>query len=206
MLNLTEMNCARWEGPFSGDSAAGVDHAASSHAELKIRRLTLDKASELLDLLQRSLEPAEKETTRQTAKARRLVALSIQLDDPCSTILAASMQGRLVGGISVGALHGLDPAEGIGEIRDLVVDEGFRRRGIGQMLLQTALEASRGLGFKRIYLEISANMTSAQRLFKRFGFRPVKTEARVMRNDAEQPCYYLLEDAENLLKAVKSLR
>ncbi len=183
-----------------------VEEDQDLEQHFKIKRLSFDKAAEFADLLWRSLKQTEKDETRQTARSRRLLKLNMQLEDPNSSIFIATWDKELIGGVGIGPLHGLDPSEGIGEIRDLVVDEHFRRRGLGQELLKAALIASKENKFKQIYLEISQNMTSAQRLFESFGFRAVESKSQPlgMPVSEEAPCYYLLENADKLLKALET--
>ena len=67
--------------------------------------------------------------------------------------------------IGLGTLHGLPSSEGIGEIRDLIVDPAYRRKGYAASLLKACLVQARKESFKRIYLETTQNMTKAQKLF-----------------------------------------
>lgn len=101
-----------------------------------------------------------------------------------------------IGAAGIGSLHGLSPSEGLGEVRDLVLEENYRGRGLGARLLKRCVEEAKALGYKRLYLETTPQMEKAQKLFIRFGFRPV-TQAILDSSPKvieTMPCYFLLED------------
>lgn len=104
-------------------------------------------------------------------------------------------EGLCVGGVGVGPLQGLPPDEGVGEIRDLVLEEPYRGRGIGTRLLKRALEEARKFGYRRLYLETTPQMHNARQLFLRFGFRPVTGGGSGKADQIDRlPCYFVLED------------
>ncbi len=96
----------------------------------------------------------------------------------------------VVGCAGLGALHGLPVSEGVGEIRDLVVDERFRGQGFGKELLLKCVREAKNLGYKCLYLETSSAMVHAQKLFIRTGFRPIASKNT---NNQDLPCYFLME-------------
>ena len=101
-----------------------------------------------------------------------------------------------IGAAGIGSLHGLPPSEGAGELRDLVLDENYRGRGIGARLIKRCIEEAKALGYQRLYLETTPQMEKAQKLFIRFGFRPVtqaSSEPVPLRESHTIPCYYILE-------------
>jgi putative acetyltransferase len=105
-----------------------------------------------------------------------------------------SLQDAPIGCVGLGPLHGLPSSEGVGEIRDLIVEEPYRGRGLGSKLLHLCINDAKQLGYKQLYLETTQNMTSAQRLFVRTGFRPVTGQAwQTPANPEEMPCYFLME-------------
>lgn len=61
-------------------------------------------------------------------------------------------------------------AEGLVEILKFAVDEPARGRGVGSLLLSTALDWARAHGAVRVALESSTKLTAALRLYERFGF------------------------------------
>lgn len=100
---------------------------------------------------------------------------------------------RVVGGAGLGPLHGLSPSEGVGEIRDLVVRPEWRGHGIGARLLKRCIDEAKRLGYQRLYLETTPHMEQAQKLFIRYGFRPVTTGSSKVGSSETMPCYYILE-------------
>jgi N-acetylglutamate synthase-like GNAT family acetyltransferase len=104
--------------------------------------------------------------------------------------------GTIIGGAGIGSLHGLPPSEGLGEVRDLVLEEKYRGQGLGARLLKRCVDEGKALGYRRLYLETTPQMETAQKLFLRFGFRPVtqaQQEVKVAQAD-KVPCYFILED------------
>lgn len=102
-----------------------------------------------------------------------------------------------LGGAGIGPLHGLPPGEGVGELRDLVVSPNLRGKGIGSRLIKRCLEQAKKLGYKRLYLEITPQMEHAQKLFQRYGFRPITESSLTIKAQNQKdsvPCYFLLEE------------
>lgn len=113
----------------------------------------------------------------------------------------------VVGGVGIVSFAGLDPSEGIGEIRELVVDMSYRRQGLGLKLLQAAFDTALSLKYKRLYLEATEQMSHAQALFLRFGFQPVSLQQRdttqrnlplIRQSGLHQPAFYVWEDTASL--------
>ncbi len=69
-----------------------------------------------------------------------------------------------------------------GHIISIAVLPGYRRRGIGRLLMEHAMKALREIyGCREVYLEVRVSNTPAIRLYEKLGFRKV----RVI------PAYYL---------------
>jgi putative acetyltransferase len=64
-----------------------------------------------------------------------------------------------------------------------------RGLGLGSMLLEKILVEAKADGFKRCYLETMASMSSANALYKKFGFQ-LLDQALVTKNKWTD-CYYL---------------
>lgn len=79
--------------------------------------------------------------------------------------LAAFEQGELVGAVSVYAA--------CGEIMNLSVAAGKRKRGFGGALLSAALLAAAQAGAESVLLEVRADNTAAISLYKKYGFAQV---------------------------------
>uniref|UniRef100_A0A7C4W3V2 Ribosomal-protein-alanine N-acetyltransferase n=1 Tax=Geoglobus ahangari TaxID=113653 RepID=A0A7C4W3V2_9EURY len=59
------------------------------------------------------------------------------------------------------------------KILSLAVRKEFRRRGIGSMLLEKAIESSKEKGKKRLLLEVRISNIPAQKLYKKYGFKTI---------------------------------
>ncbi len=64
---------------------------------------------------------------------------------------------------------------GVGAIQNVGVTPAWRGRGIGEALVLQALHGFRRAGLGRGLLEVTAQNEIAQRLYRRLGFRRVKT-------------------------------
>ena len=150
------------------------------------------------DLIRRNLAGYEEAGSVLKATFRRLTSLlNVYQSDGARFFVLRDTKagGGIIGGAGIGTLHGLLPSEGLGEVRDLVLEEGYRGRGLGARLLKRCVDEAKALGYKRLYLETTPQMEKAQKLFIRFGFRPVTQAQPESLNSPEDkiPCYFLLE-------------
>lgn len=98
-------------------------------------------------------------------------AMSLAYSAPRSRYFVAEEGGRILGGAGIGPLQGGEAW--ICELRKMYLLPDARGRGIGAKLLRRCLEAARSFGFLACYLETLHRMRAAQRLYRRFGFRPI---------------------------------
>jgi len=73
-----------------------------------------------------------------------------------------------------GTVQGVRERNGIGAIQNLGVVDKHRGRRLGMSLLLRALAGFRESGVRRVYLEVTAQNSSAIRLYRRVGFITVK--------------------------------
>jgi ribosomal protein S18 acetylase RimI-like enzyme len=109
------------------------------------------------------------ETSRYAPRLRALGA-----DGVGSVLIAVAEDGRIVGTVMLqtsqqAAEIVTGPEEA--EIRALAVDPGVRGQGIGQALLQAALDRAVGHGKRHLVLLTQPEMAAARRLYERAGFR-----------------------------------
>ena len=90
---------------------------------------------------------------------------------PRSAYFVWELDGRVVGCGGVAPLSGGDA--GTCELRKMYFLPEARGRGLGAPMLERCLDAARGFGFTQCYLETLASMEAAQRLYTKFGFRPL---------------------------------
>lgn len=90
---------------------------------------------------------------------------------PQSSYFVVEQGGLILGGAGVGPLQGGAPD--VCELRKMYLLPEGRGRGLGAALLERCLEVARRLGYRACYLETLDTMQPAQRLYRRFGFRPL---------------------------------
>ena len=103
--------------------------------------------------------PVEKEDERQLEDPRASIL------DAGGEILIAMDRRRVVGTC---ALLLRSPTEF--ELAKLTVSSDHRRRGIGEALLRSAIQKAHTRGMHRIVLVSNSKLSSARKLFSRFGF------------------------------------
>ena len=168
--------------------------------DLKVEAFTVKEEREIVALIRRNLESFDKAESVLVATFRRLENLDhFYQGEGCRLFVAKNMAlgGQAIACAGLGPLHGLPLSEGIGEIRDLVVEEDCRGKGLGSRLLRRCIEEAKSLGYQRLYLETSKNMVNARKLFLRSGFRPVTESSPLVKLPADLPCYFLMEDLQH---------
>jgi len=70
----------------------------------------------------------------------------------------------------VANIQGLQLADDLGSIQNVAVLPEYRRRGIGQALVQRALQGFQDVGVQRVTLEATSDNLSAINLYHRIGF------------------------------------
>ena len=78
-----------------------------------------------------------------------------------------------------GTIQGLRDPAGMGAIQNLGITPPHRDRGLGTILLLTALEGFRAAGLSLVHLEVTAENEGAIRLYERMGFEITKTVFKV---------------------------
>lgn len=173
---------------------------SSMPSDVIIEEMNAEDVAAVREMIRRNLGDYDEAGTVLASTFRRLEQLASVYTTPGSVFMVAREQGNgaYVGGAGIGPLQGLSPAEGLGEIRDLVVEPLYRGFGIGARLLKRCLDEAKRIGYERLYLETTPQMEHAQKLFIRNGFRPVTTGASRLSKTDIMPCYYLLENLSSL--------
>ncbi|MBR1584545.1 MAG: GNAT family N-acetyltransferase [Clostridia bacterium] len=83
--------------------------------------------------------------------------------------VAEDGQGRIVGGVGIGELPGID---GVCELQKMYCLPQARGTGVAQALLQTALLFA-ARHYRQCYLETLDNMAAAHRFYEKNGFRRI---------------------------------
>jgi len=133
-----------------------------------LRRARIDDAAELARLSAQLGYP-------QTADAfeRRLRRLLISADHP--VIVATDGDATLLGFIAIERRLMLETGERV-EIVGLVVDDAARRRGIGQSLVNAALDWAREIGIGEVMVRSNIVRAQAHPFYEREGFQRTKTQ------------------------------
>ncbi|MBR4173210.1 MAG: GNAT family N-acetyltransferase [Clostridia bacterium] len=80
--------------------------------------------------------------------------------------VAASQSGKIIGGVGIGRLNGVD---GVCELQKMYCLPESRGTGVAHKLMETALEYAKKY-YKKCYLETLDNMTAAQKFYEKYGF------------------------------------
>jgi GNAT superfamily N-acetyltransferase len=94
-----------------------------------------------------------------------------QILDPGGFIFLAKSGDEIVGTV---ALIRETPQQY--ELVKMAVAENYQGRGISRLLMDRCLQAARNAGARRVYLQSNSQLTTAIRLYEKYGFRhiPVK--------------------------------
>jgi GNAT superfamily N-acetyltransferase len=122
--------------------------------------------------MRRFLEPGE---GAESGYARFLVS---QLRDRESIVMVAERDDRVVGYVyaAIEPLSWKELRDECGFIHDLLVADDARKTGIGEELLNAAIDWLRQHKMPRVVLGTAAQNENARRMFERRGFRPTMIE------------------------------
>lgn len=90
---------------------------------------------------------------------------------PRCSYFVIERDGRVIGGGGVAPLVNGEPD--VCELRKMYFLPAARGIGAGHAMMQHCLDAARGHGFRRCYLETLTGMDAAQALYLRSGFTPI---------------------------------
>jgi len=131
---------------------------------MKIRSATPEDFGRICELLQQ-LWP-EKKIDKGGLKTVMIRALRSSQD----IYLCAEFDGTIAGFCSLAVKNSLWQEANIGIISEMVVDEAFRKRGIGTALLGTIIDTARQRGCRRIELDSAFHREAAHRFYAKAGF------------------------------------
>ncbi len=126
----------------------------------------------------KELLPEDVRNEMTLEKARELWAPPVTPSDKSRATLVCEIEGKVVGFARIGS----DPVKTeLGHLFSLYVGSQVAGRGIGQMILNTALLRLTTMGFKEISLWVFKDNLIAQNLYRKNGFLPTgleRTDAR----------------------------
>ena len=100
-------------------------------------------------------------------------------DASSTLIVARNEQGKIVGALTLTVYHVPTGIRSI--IEDVIVDHSARGQGIGEALMQRAIEIAREKGAGNISLTSNPMREAANRLYLRVGFKKRETNAYQMK-------------------------
>ncbi|MDY0134280.1 MAG: GNAT family N-acetyltransferase [Atribacterota bacterium] len=92
-------------------------------------------------------------------------------EDERSDLLVAKHEGKVVGMVTMQRLISSAEGDNVGQIEDLVVEEGYRKMGIGSRLINRMRSLAHQHGYKRIQLAADIHNDNALAFYTRRGFR-----------------------------------
>lgn len=92
---------------------------------------------------------------------------------PRSAYFVLESDGRVLGGGGIAPLQ--QGAADVCELRKMYFMPPMRGFGAGTAMIERCLDAARGFGFRRCYLETLTGMDAAQALYRRSGFIPLES-------------------------------
>ncbi|MGP0050027.1 MAG: GNAT family N-acetyltransferase [Solirubrobacteraceae bacterium] len=129
---------------------------------LRARSVRLDDVDQLVVLFDQLGYPQSRDALRG--------AVETAVADPRAAVLVADDSGTLVGAATYFLVPVVHDSRPWCRITTLVVDEAYRRRGIGQMLADAAEAAARAAGCSRIEATSALRRTNAHRLYEKLGY------------------------------------
>ena len=91
--------------------------------------------------------------------------------------------GPPAAGDAVGTVQGIGGTRGVGAVQNVGVVPECRGLGLGRALLARALLGFAGRGYRRVYLEVTADNVAALAVYRSLGFRPVRTLYKPVRGE-----------------------
>lgn len=82
-----------------------------------------------------------------------------------------------------GTIQGVVAPQGFGSIQNLGVTPAHRNHGLGMALLSQAIQGFRQAGIFRVQLEVTAGNVGAIQLYRRMGFRTLRTVYKAIEMD-----------------------
>jgi GNAT superfamily N-acetyltransferase len=126
----------------------------------RVRRLLADYASEFDAVIRESL-------ARQGFQ-KELDELPGRYAAPSGALYLATIEGRPAGCVAI-----RDLGQGDCEMKRLYVAQAFRSRGLGARLIEAAIERGTRLGYRRMALDSTPEMSRAVALYRSFGFEEI---------------------------------
>jgi len=161
----------RGEAQHAGDApvGAGYPRGVRTDREAAIRLIRPEDDEAVARIIRAVMPEFGAEGPGFAINDPEVDAMSSEYGKPRSAYFVVELDGRVVGGGGLAPLAGGDA--GTCELRKMYFLPEARGRGVGKRMIATCLDAARGFGFTRCYLETLTGMDAAQHLYERAGFR-----------------------------------
>jgi ribosomal-protein-alanine N-acetyltransferase len=103
------------------------------------------------------------------------------------------MHGDSLKGFLFARINGIDCEDPGCELENIVVAEGWQRRGFGKMLLQALIAAAGAHKVKSIFLEVRESNAAARALYEDCGFSVTGRRKSYYNNPSEDALQYTLK-------------
>lgn len=114
--------------------------------------------------------------------------------------IVAKLKGKLIG------YAGMWVAGGEAHITTIAVHPNYRRKGVGSTLMRTLLEEALRRGAEIAVLEVRQSNTAAQKLYRKYGFRPVGVRRNYYSNPTEDALVYELSPIKDAIRMCSDAR
>lgn len=96
--------------------------------------------------------------------------LSSLLENPDFMVFVVTIDGKVVGGLTIYILHRYDSLKPIAYIYDLGIDPGFQRQGLGKALMAEVCNFCRENNFEDVYVEAESDDMDAVNFYRKTKF------------------------------------
>jgi len=136
---------------------------------MELRKICADDDAKVAELIQTVMPEFGASGEGFAIKDAEVTSMSEAYDNPHSAYFVITDGKKIYGGGGIAPLAGAGAA--VCELRKMYFLAELRGQGWGRKLMQTCLEAAKVRGFETCYLETMTNMTQAQELYQKFGFK-----------------------------------
>ncbi|MCL5985636.1 MAG: ribosomal protein S18-alanine N-acetyltransferase [Actinobacteria bacterium] len=157
-----------------------------------------------------SIEPMMKDDLNEVAEMESRIFPSpwtrsqfkAEISNPFCHYMVAKMAGKVIGYV------GFVGVEDEGYITNIAVEHGYRRKGVGTLLITHVFEKAIELGVKKLLLDVRRSNTNAQRFYRRFGFAEVSVRRRYYSDNLEDAIVMASEMSSdsNAMELIENIR
>jgi ribosomal protein S18 acetylase RimI-like enzyme len=136
---------------------------------MRIRQATIEDSAVIAQLMTQLMKASGYED-RQVSPKQIEGSLRKMADSDAYQVLLAENESQVVGLLSLSFRHTLFHSAPTALIDELVIEQGHRRRGIGQQLIAEAIERCRAVGCCEIEVSTERSNEAAQEFYRQHGF------------------------------------